>query len=71
MGDILGVYIPASDASLQPLRVIAAATTGYGVFNDVRATSTAFLSTTLPVDNLQERKALGLHLYANICKLSS
>ena len=64
VGDILGVYIPTN----RPLWVIAAATTGYGVFNDIRAT---FRSTTLPVDNLQERQALGLHLYADICKSSS
>ena len=66
-GDILGVYIPTN----RPLWVIAAATTGYGVFNDIRATLTAFLSTNLPVDSLQERRALGLHFYADICKSSS
>ena len=36
VGDILGVYIPTNNAGLglRPLWVIAAATTGYGVFND-------------------------------------
>jgi len=73
VGDILGVYIPTNNAGLglQPLWVIAAATTGYGVFNDGRATSTAFSSTTLQRDELQERLALGLHLYADVCEFSS
>ena len=70
VGDILGVYIPTNNAGLQPLWVIAAATAGYGVFNDGRATLTAFFGTTLQRDDLQERPALGLHLYADVCEFS-
>ena len=73
VGDILGVYTPTNNAVLgfRPLWVIAAATTGYGVFSDARSTLTAFFSSTLQADDLQEGPALGLHLYAGICKFSS
>ena len=73
VGDILGVYTPPNNAvlGLQPLWVIAAATTGYGVFSDARSTLTAFFSSTLQADDLQERPALGLHPYADVSKCSS
>ena len=66
--DILGVYVPTTGLLGEPLHIVARDTEDFGLFFDTRTLLTPFLSTTISTNDLERRRTLGLHLFADIGK---